>query len=178
MSLRHALAVAVGTIGAMAPVLSPTEAHARDPAQVRAAESTAPQNKQLIARAFERWAAGGTGFFEEVLAPDVVWTIEGSSPTAGVYRGRQDFMERAVKPFANRLAAPVRPSVKQLWAEGDHVIAHWAGAATARDGRPYRNSYVWIFRMRGGRAVEVTAFLDLAAYDDVMRRIPAKAGSD
>jgi uncharacterized protein len=43
----------------------------------------------------------------------------------------------------------------------------------AKDGKPYRNSYLWIFRMQGGRAIEVTAYLDLAPYDDVLRRVPA-----
>ena len=46
------------------------------------------------------------------------------------------------------------------------------GKAIARDGKRYSNSYVWILRMEGGRAAEVTAFLDLVAYDDVLRRMP------
>ena len=118
--------------------------------------------------------AGGTGFFQELLSPDVVWTIKGSGPSAGVFRGRQDFLDRAVTPFGSRLSRPVRPTVLDIWSEGDQVVVHWDGQGTARDGRPYRNSYVWIFRMRGGQAVEATAFLDLVPYDDVLRRIPAQ----
>jgi len=66
----------------------------------------------------------------------------------------------------------VRPVSKRIWADGEHVIIHWEGEAVARDGKPYRNRYAWIFRMAGGRAIEATAFLDLAPYDDVIRRIP------
>lgn len=62
-----------------------------------------------------------------------------------------------------------------IWAEGDDVVVHWDGTATAADGAPYRNSYVWIMRMQNLQAVEVTAFLDLVPYDDVIRRISLKA---
>lgn len=133
------------------------------------------RNKAAVTAAFDQWAAGGTGFFDEMLSPDVVWTIEGSSPSAGEYRGRKDFVERAVRPFASRLSVPVRPVAKQVWADGDHVIIHWQGEGMARDGVPYRNSYSWIFRLEDEKAVEVTAFLDLAPYDDVLRRVPDAA---
>jgi len=130
--------------------------------------STAQRNRDTVTRAFAAWTAGGQSFFDDILAPDVVWTVKGSGPSAGVYRGRQDLVERAVKPLSAKLAKPIRPTVRHLLAEGDAVVIHWDGEAETRDGKPYRNSYVWIFRMQGGRATEVAAFLDLAAYDAVV----------
>jgi len=50
-----------------------------------------------------------------------------------------------------------------------NVIIYWDGETTTSDGKPYRNSYVWIFKMRDGRAAQVTEFLDLVAYDDVVQ---------
>lgn len=138
-------------------------------------ESSAPEverNKQVVGAAFDRWSAGGSNFFNEVLSPDIVWTIEGSGPSAGTFRGIADFKARAIKPFVSRLRESVRPVSKRIWADGEHVIIHWEGEAVARDGKPYRNRYAWIFRMAGGQAIEATAFLDLAPYDDVIRRIP------
>lgn len=137
------------------------------------AADTAQQNRAIVDAAFARWAAGGSGFFDEVLHPDAVWTIKGSGPSAGVYRGRRDLVERAVRPFAARMRVQVRPVGRRLWAEGDTVVAQWEGEGVAGDGQPYRNSYVWIFRMRDGRAAEAAAYLDLPAYDDVLRRVPA-----
>jgi ketosteroid isomerase-like protein len=67
----------------------------------------------------------------------------------------------------------VRPTTLQVWADCDRVIAQWEGSGVARDGKDYGNSYAWIFRMQDGKATEVTAFLDLAPYDDILRRIPA-----
>lgn len=133
------------------------------------------RNTQIVTEAFDRWAAGGTTFFTDVLTPDVTWTIKGSGPSAGVFQGREHFVERAVRPFVSRLSTPIRPSSKRIWADGDHVIINWDGAGVARDGQAYENSYVWIFHMRNGKAMEVTAFLDLAPYDDVLQRIPAPA---
>lgn len=151
---------------------------------VHAEAATAPQtaavserNKQIVAAAFDRWAAGGSDFFNEMLVPEVVWTIEGSGPSAGTYKGRDDLIARAVRPLASRLSTPVRPVSKRIWADGDHVIIHWTGEGVARDGRPYRNTYVWIFRMASGKAVEVNAFLDLSAYDDVLRRVPVASAT-
>ena len=147
-------------------------------AQARPVDSTAERNRQFIAQAFEKWAAGGGTFFQDVLADDVVWTIKGTSPAAGSYEGRDMFLKQAVAPFAARLSSPVRPTVKGIWAQGDHVIVHWDGDAMAADGTPYSNSYVWILRMANLRASEVTAFLDLVPYDDVIRRIPIERQGD
>lgn len=135
--------------------------------------SAAETNKLIVTEAFDRWAAGGTSFFNDVLADDVVWRIKGSGPSAGEFRGRETFLAQAVRPFASRLSTFVRPTAVRIWADGDHVIAQWEGSGVARDGAGYSNSYVWIFRMQDGKAAEVTAYLDLSAYDDVLRRIPA-----
>jgi len=157
---------------ALALAMAPTVTHAAGRAQHNATQAAlTTQNKRTVEAAFARWAAGGTGFFQEMLSPDVVWTIEGSGPSAGIFRGREALL-RAIAPFTRRLAVPVRPVAYRVWADGDHVIIHWTGEATALDGRAYRNSYAWILRMDGGRAVEVNAFLDLAPYDAVIARVP------
>ncbi|RED06671.1 nuclear transport factor 2 family protein [Ectopseudomonas oleovorans] len=136
-----------------------------------AAESTAERNQRLVERAFANWSAGRGSLFDDLLSPTVVWTIRGSGPAAGTYHGREDFLQRAVRPFAQRLATPIVPRVEGIWAREDQVVVRWMGTATARDGAPYRNEYVWIFRMDGALATQVEAFLDLVPYQDVIDRI-------
>lgn len=138
---------------------------------VAAAESTAERNQRLVERAFANWSAGRGSLFDDLLSPTVVWTIRGSGPVAGTYHGREDFLQRAVRPFAQRLATHIVPRVEGIWAREDQVVVRWMGTATARDGAPYRNEYVWIFRMDGARATQVEAFLDLVPYQDVIDRI-------
>lgn len=141
-------------------------------AQASSDKAIAEKNKTFITQAFAKWAAGGSTFFQDVLAEDVVWTIKGTSPAAGTYKGRAVFIEQAVAPFAARLSSFVKPKVNDIWADGNNVVVYWDGAAVAKDGKPYNNSFVWIFRMQDLRATEVIAFLDLTQYDDVINRIP------
>jgi len=165
----EAAATQSGTVGAVAPEAGVASRNGASGERQRLAE----ENRRIVTAAFDRWAAGGTSFFDEVLSPSVVWRIEGSGRSAGVFRGRAEFVEKAVRPFTSRLSVPVRPIEVRVFVDGDHVVAHWEGRAVARDGGEYRNRYAWIFRMDGGKAVEVWAFLDLAPYEDVLRRIPA-----
>lgn len=134
--------------------------------------ATAAQNKQLIQKAFARWAGGNNDFFD-LLADDVQWTITGSSAYAKTYTGKPQFLREAAAPLTSRLATPLRPQVRGLYADGDVVVALWDGTATAKDGQPYRNTYCWTMTMKNGRITQVVALLDMAAYEDVIRRIPA-----
>lgn len=166
------------SIAALVPVLAAAQSGRAAAGEQDEARRAEQKNEQIITRAFERWAAGQAGFFEEVLAPDVVWTIEGSGPAARSYDGRDAFIEEAAKPFTARLAEPLRPSVRHIYADEDRVVVVWDGRAVAADGEPYRNSYVWIFTMAGGQATDVTAFLDLQAYYDVLERVPLPSEND
>ncbi|MBH0239033.1 nuclear transport factor 2 family protein [Methylobrevis albus] len=125
------------------------------------------QNTATVRAAFEAWQAGGN-VFADLLAPDVVWTIHGSGPVAGTYRGLDDFVSRASAPLVTRLSTPIVPEVHDIFADGDTVIVRFDGAATTTSGAPYRNQFVWIFRMDDGVVVEAEAFLDLAAYQQVV----------
>ena len=116
-------------------------------------------NQALIQKAFEDWRAGQGGIFQ-LLADDAVWVVAGSSPYSGTYRTREAFMEDAVKPITDKLATPIVPTVRQIVAQGPHVVVHCDGQATARDGSRYENSYSWHMQLENGRITRVTAFLD------------------
>lgn len=132
------------------------------------------QNKAIVGEAFEKWRAGGN-VFAELLAPDVVWTIHGSGPVAGTYRGLDHFVERAATPLNSRLTTPMTPEVHYIVADGDMVIIRFSGSATTTSGAPYRNQFVWIFRMKDGSVVEAEAFLDLVAYQQVVENNEPRA---
>ena len=133
-------------------------------------ESLTEQNREIVRRAFADWARVGTRFFD-LLAPAADWTIMGSGRAARTYHGRQAYVDAVMTPLAARLAGLVIPQLHQLWADGDQVIIRWAQDTPTRDGRRYRNEYAWFFTMRDGQAVAVTAFLDLAAYDELLTRV-------
>jgi uncharacterized protein len=125
------------------------------------------RNKAIVHGAFEEWRAG-TYVFGALLAPDVVWTIHGSGPVADTYRSQDDFVERASVPLTSRLATPIVPEVRGIYAVGDTVLIRFDGSATTTSGTPYSNQFLWMFRMKDGLVIEAEAFLDLVAYQQVV----------
>lgn len=132
------------------------------------------RNREIVHHAFDEWARDGKRFFD-ILAPNATWTIMGSGPSARTYHGRQAYIDAVVTPLFERLSGPTVPHVRKLWADGDHVIARCDQDTPTRDGQRYRNSYAWFFKMEDGQAIEVTAFLDLPAYDALIARVQPAA---
>ncbi len=157
-----------GTISAL--VMSLALATAVVPAQAETSASVATaaaRNEAIVRDAFEGWATGGGNVFD-LLSPDVRWTIHGSGPVADTYQGVEDFVQRGSVPLVSRLASPLTPEVHNIWAIEDRVIIRFDASATTTSGAPYRNQFVWIFRMEDGSVVEAEAFLDLVAYQAVV----------
>jgi ketosteroid isomerase-like protein len=127
-------------------------------------------NKGLVQAAFDRWKSG-TGSPFELLVPEAEWTIVGSSPLSKTYRSRQEFLDDVIRPFNARMATPLVPSVRGLYADGDTVIILFDAAATAKDGLPYRNTYTWYFRMKDAQVVNVIAFFDTREFDEFWTRV-------
>ena len=131
--------------------------------------NTQATNKALVQASFDRWRNGTGGPFE-LLSPDAEWTIVGSSPLSNTYR-RKEFLEDVIAPFNARMATPVMPTVRGIHADGDTVIMLFDGAGTAKDGKPYRNSYAWFFQMNDGKVIKATAFLDTRWLDELWTRV-------
>src|SRR5579862_4222463 len=128
------------------------------------------RNKETIQAGFQAWR-DGTGRVFDLLAPDATWTIAGSSPVSRTYNSRQEFLDAVIDPFNARLSSRLIPTVRGIYADGDMVIALFDGEATARDGKPYRNTYTWYMRMREGKIFEVVGLFDTVQYTDLWTRI-------
>jgi uncharacterized protein len=97
-------------------------------------------NKAIVQASFDRWKSGTGGPFE-LLAPDAEWTIVGSSPLAKTYHSKKEFLDAVINPFNARMATPLIPTVRGIYADGDMVIILFDAEATVRDGKPYHNTY-------------------------------------
>ena len=104
------------------------------------------QNKAAVQAGFDNWKAGKDSIYD-LLAPDVEWTIAGASPAAGTYHSRKQFLDKVIGPFNARVSKPLSPTIPGMYAEGDMVVVHWEGVATAKDGRPYENTYAWFLQI-------------------------------
>ena len=128
------------------------------------------KNRRAVQTAFDNWRRSA-GTVYDLLASDVKWTNAGTSTVPGIYHSRRDFMDQVVTPFNSRLQTPLVPIVRGLYADGDTVIVLWDGAAIARDGKSYQNTYSWYLTMRNGKIVSAVAVYDSAAFDDLWKRI-------
>jgi ketosteroid isomerase-like protein len=63
------------------------------------------------------------------------------------------------------------PSIRHLYADGDTVIVFFDAAGTAKDGKPYTNTYAWFLDMRDGRIVRAHAFFDSISFNDYWQRL-------
>lgn len=133
------------------------------------------RHAEVVRDAFAR-GVGDENSFYSILADDVEWTVARAGRPA-TYTGREEFMRDGAGPILARLDGPIRADVQELIAEGDKVVALWRGTATARDGRPYVNDYVWVMTLRDGRVARVTAYLDFIALDELLTRVTPADGA-
>jgi uncharacterized protein len=132
--------------------------------------SIVERNRESVRQAFERWREGRGNLFE-LMAPDVRWEIVGHSAVAGTYQSKEAFMNQVIVPLNKRFARPLVPAVRHVFADGDTVVALFDAETVATDGLPYRNSYSWILRFRDGSIVDVVAFFDSVAFNELWTRV-------
>jgi ketosteroid isomerase-like protein len=136
---------------------------------------TQARNKAIVERAFDAWK-NGTGGPYDLLAEDASWTIVGRSLASKTYETREAFMRDVIRPFNARMSVPLRPEVRRLYADGDTVIVFFDAQGTARDGKPYANTYAWFLTLRDRKIVEAFAFFDSTAFNEFWTRVtPAVA---
>lgn len=63
------------------------------------------------------------------------------------------------------------PTIRNVYADGDTVIVFFDAEGTARDGKPYRNTYTWYLQLRGKQIVKASAFYDSVAFNDFWERV-------
>jgi ketosteroid isomerase-like protein len=128
----------------------------------------AEQNKQLVHEAFSAWERGDSRPFFQLLDPDVSWTVIGTTPISGTYSSKKAFLKGAAGQLTTKLQGPIMAKVRNVLADGDHVILQWEGSTEATNGTPYRQTYCWVMRIEGGKVKEATAYLDTALIDAVL----------
>jgi ketosteroid isomerase-like protein len=127
-------------------------------------------NKSIVQSAFDAWAAG-RGSPYDLLADNATWTITGNSLASKTYGSREAFITEVIRPFNARMSAGLKPTVRNLYAEGDTVIVFFDASGTSRDGQPYVNTYAWFLDLRDGKITNAFAFFDSIAFNDLWQRV-------
>ena len=137
---------------------------------VALAQTTEEENKAIVQRAFDAWASG-TGSPYDLLADNATWTITGTSLAAKTYPNREAFLTEVIRPFVARMSAGLKPVIREMHADGSTVIVYFDAEGTARDGKPYVNTYAWFLDLQDGKIVKASAFFDSIAFDDLWTRV-------
>jgi ketosteroid isomerase-like protein len=125
------------------------------------------ENKQVVLDFYEYGARGDIDACFALMAEDITWTNIGTTKFSGTYVGKQAIAEGLLGPLFSQLKAGIAATIEQLTAEGDIVVAQTSGAAEAKDGTPYNNSYCQVFKLRDGQIVAVKEYMDTALIDSV-----------
>lgn len=134
------------------------------------ASTTESRNKAIVEAGFKAWS-NGTGSPYDLLADDARWTIVGRSAASKTYEGREAFMRDVIRPFNARMRDPLKPVIRRIYADGDTVIVFFDARGTARDGKPYVNTYAWFLELRDGRVVAASAFFDSVEFNELWGRV-------
>ena len=130
---------------------------------------TLTDNKQVVQAFYDSANRGDMDTCMGQLADDVTWTNIGTTKYSGTFRGKADLVTRLLQPVFGQLQAGIASVVDNIVAEGDFVVVQSRGKAETKDGRPYNNTYCHVFKIRGGKIVEVTEYLDTALASAVFR---------
>lgn len=119
-------------------------------------------NKAVLQHIFAALAQGNLKPFAEAMADDFCWTIAGSSAWGHTWRGKEAVLNQLMKPLFARFADTYTCSAHRMIAEGDYVVVEALGKVTTKSGNAYNNSYCYVCRLRGGKLVAVTEYMDTA----------------
>ena len=123
----------------------------RCPCMAQSEDSIESRNKAIIKASFEAWASGA-GSPYNLLANDASWGIVGHSVASKTYPSKE-------------------ATIHDIYAEGDTVIVFFDASGTARDGRPYTNTYAWFLGLENGKVVKASAFFDSIVFNDFWQRV-------
>jgi ketosteroid isomerase-like protein len=137
---------------------------------------TTERNRELIRHIYAELAEGNGRPFVDNLADDVPWTIMGSTSWSRTYEGKQAVREELLRPLFAQFADTYTAQARRLIAEGDLVVAEVRGRVLTNAGKPYHNSYCFIFRIADGKVHELTEYQDTALLAEALED-PAPAAN-
>ncbi len=118
------------------------------------------ENKTLIRGMYSALAAGEPEGFLSALDEGLQWTIIGTTPLSKTFDGKKQLVEELLEPFMKDLEGAAEIVPENFIAEGDFVAMQSTGKARTKAGVDYNNTYCHVFRIRDGKVLEVTEYLD------------------
>jgi ketosteroid isomerase-like protein len=80
-------------------------------------------------------------------------------------------MSEVIRPFNARMKVGLKPTIRNIYTDGDTVIVFFDASGTARDGKTYANTYAWFLELRNGKIVKASAFFDSVVFNEFWQRV-------
>jgi ketosteroid isomerase-like protein len=109
---------------------------------------------------FSELANGNGQPFMDALADDARWTVIGSSPWSRTYEGKQAITDELMRPLFRQVADRYTARAIRAVAEDDVVVVEARGRVTTKSGKPYDQTYCYVFQLTDGQVRELTEYLD------------------
>lgn len=123
-------------------------------------ESSRVTQRAIVERYFASVQSGDPEI-GSLFSEDAVWIAPQSSPFGRRHEGRAavlELMGQGVGLYDT--SRPMEMEINAMAAEGEHVFVEMTLSARTAAGEPYRNDYVFLFRVRAGLIVEIHEYLD------------------
>ncbi|HEY6006012.1 MAG TPA: nuclear transport factor 2 family protein [Anaeromyxobacter sp.] len=121
---------------------------------------SATENKELLRRIFAALDEGDGRPFVEAMDDRFRWTITGSSRWSRTWDGKMAVLGELFPALRARIDGRIRTTAHRFVAEGDLVVVEARGSNRTRDGKRYDNAYCYVFRVAGGKLLELTEYMD------------------
>jgi ketosteroid isomerase-like protein len=118
----------------------------------------AAENKEVVRKLRE---AKGIDAMFAAMADDVRWTIMGTTKFSHTMNGKQEILDKLLKPITAELESMGTSIDDNIIAEGDFVVLQQhATGRTTKTGKPYNNHYCLVYKVIDGKIKEITEYLD------------------
>ncbi len=133
--------------------------------------TTSKENKEIVQHIYEEVSKGNHQVFIDSVTDDFTFTLIGTTPFSGTYKGIQEMFEKSIGPVMSAIKTHPRLIIDKLIAEGDYVVVvdHGEGGLT-KEGKDYNNTYCNVIRLRDGKIAEVTEYCDTALVNAVLHK--------
>ena len=121
---------------------------------------SAAENKQLMQHIFDELGQGNSRPLVESMADDFCWTVTGSTKWSRTYKGKEAVLGELFATLRSRMADRIRTIAERFIAEDDVVVVEARGNNTTKNGKPYNNTYCFVFRLANGKLQDVTEYMD------------------
>jgi uncharacterized protein len=133
-------------------------------------------NKQLLERIFEGLADRDGRLLTGSMADDVCWRVIGTTTWSGSFTGKDAVLRELLAPLRQNLAQRSRTVAQRVLTDGDFVVVEARGDNETRRALRYDNTYCFVFRLTGGKIVEITEYCDTDLVARVLEHRSAAVG--